>query len=265
MRVILSRKGFDSANGGKPSPILPDGTLLSLPIPAADGRAYSELRYGGDTYESIIGQLGGKCGGGTCHLDPDIRQGVFNSPADWQPAYGQCGIPQMTLNKQGVGVGDLFLFFGWFKQTERGGDGKLRYARKAQDVHIVYGYLQIGNVITAQDEIAAYHWHPHASMGADGNCLYIPRDTLSWDSTKRGCGVFQYDERLVLTKAGMSKSCWNLPGFMNGMKISGSYKDAWRTDPKHGEYYRAMSIGQEFVIEDAAAVESWAQSLINGC
>jgi len=33
MRVILSRKGFDSSFGGCPSPILPDGTLLSLPIP----------------------------------------------------------------------------------------------------------------------------------------------------------------------------------------------------------------------------------------
>ncbi len=33
MQIILSRKGFDSASGGGPSPILPDGTLLSLPIP----------------------------------------------------------------------------------------------------------------------------------------------------------------------------------------------------------------------------------------
>ena len=36
MKVILSRKGFDSSNGGCPSPILPDGTLLSLPIPTDD-------------------------------------------------------------------------------------------------------------------------------------------------------------------------------------------------------------------------------------
>jgi len=33
MKLILSRKGFDSTYGGYPSPILPDGTLLSLPIP----------------------------------------------------------------------------------------------------------------------------------------------------------------------------------------------------------------------------------------
>ena len=45
--MILSRKGFDSKNGGIASPILPDGTLLSLPIPQENGREYEELRYNG--------------------------------------------------------------------------------------------------------------------------------------------------------------------------------------------------------------------------
>src|ERR1035441_4619606 len=31
MKLILSRKGFDSSAGGKPSPIFPDGTMISLP------------------------------------------------------------------------------------------------------------------------------------------------------------------------------------------------------------------------------------------
>ncbi len=39
MKVVLSRKGFDSANGGIPSPIMPDGTMLSLPIPLKDENA----------------------------------------------------------------------------------------------------------------------------------------------------------------------------------------------------------------------------------
>ena len=33
MKVILSRKGMDNETGLMASPILPDGTLLSLPIP----------------------------------------------------------------------------------------------------------------------------------------------------------------------------------------------------------------------------------------
>ena len=34
MKLIFSRKGFDSSAGGIPSPILPDGRMISLPIPA---------------------------------------------------------------------------------------------------------------------------------------------------------------------------------------------------------------------------------------
>lgn len=41
MKVVLSRKGMDSAAGGIPSPILPDGTLLSFPIPdGASGQKF---------------------------------------------------------------------------------------------------------------------------------------------------------------------------------------------------------------------------------
>ena len=36
MKIILSRKGFDSANGGIVSPIMEDGTLVSFPIPSKD-------------------------------------------------------------------------------------------------------------------------------------------------------------------------------------------------------------------------------------
>ena len=44
MRIILSRKGFDSANGGYPSPIMPDGRMVSLPIPEQETDVkYSQL------------------------------------------------------------------------------------------------------------------------------------------------------------------------------------------------------------------------------
>jgi len=47
MKVILSRKGFDSQYGGMPSPILPDGTLLSLPIPSKTDMNYNiKTEYG---------------------------------------------------------------------------------------------------------------------------------------------------------------------------------------------------------------------------
>jgi hypothetical protein len=48
VKIILSRKGFDSAAGGYANPILPDGTLLSLPIPDDTASThFSDLRNSG--------------------------------------------------------------------------------------------------------------------------------------------------------------------------------------------------------------------------
>ncbi len=41
MKLILSRKGFDSGNAGMASPIMTDGTPLSLPIPRDKGYCHS--------------------------------------------------------------------------------------------------------------------------------------------------------------------------------------------------------------------------------
>jgi hypothetical protein len=43
MKIILSRKGFDSQYGKIKSPILEDGTMLSLPIPQEND--YSLYKY----------------------------------------------------------------------------------------------------------------------------------------------------------------------------------------------------------------------------
>ena len=47
MKIILSRKGFDSANGGIVSPIFEDGTMVSFPIPSDDEDTYDSLYYNG--------------------------------------------------------------------------------------------------------------------------------------------------------------------------------------------------------------------------
>ena len=47
MKIILSRKGFDSEYGGYPSPILPNGQMISLPIPdQKDDIKYSDVKAG---------------------------------------------------------------------------------------------------------------------------------------------------------------------------------------------------------------------------
>ena len=49
MKLILSRKGFDSSSGGQANPIMPDGTVLSLPIPDdKDKIPFSSLKWGRD-------------------------------------------------------------------------------------------------------------------------------------------------------------------------------------------------------------------------
>ncbi len=92
MKIILSRKGFDTTSGGCPSPILPDGTLLSLPIPDEEDIKYSDLQYNGFSYDRILTGLNPGAVYSGCHLDPDIREGVRIVPVDnWRPAFGQTG------------------------------------------------------------------------------------------------------------------------------------------------------------------------------
>lgn len=75
MKVILSRKGFDSANGGIVSPIFEDGTMLSFPIPSKDHNkdkiAYHELTCNEVLLNKILADLGYR-GDEYCHLDPDL-------------------------------------------------------------------------------------------------------------------------------------------------------------------------------------------------
>ena len=60
MRIVFSRKGFDSAAGGGPSPIV-GGRPLSLPIPAgaASRTSYDALGLGeGDKIDGVDGREG---------------------------------------------------------------------------------------------------------------------------------------------------------------------------------------------------------------
>lgn len=106
MKVVLSRKGFDSGYGGWASPILPDGRMLSLPIPARDGVvSYDELSAGdGVSYLDIMRQLrrghedrlvlshntwlssGPRI---TTHLDPDLVASSVERLPGWRGMFGQ--------------------------------------------------------------------------------------------------------------------------------------------------------------------------------
>ena len=145
MKVVLSRKGMDSRAGGIPSPILPDGTLLSLPIPnEKSGVPYGDLVYKGRTYQQIIQQIHPTFDFQKhpfCHLDPDIYGVLKNKHAGWKPAFGQYEIPAKHRDGQGVDVGDVFLFYGMFRKTEALPNGTLHFVKGAPIQHIIYGYI----------------------------------------------------------------------------------------------------------------------------
>lgn len=157
MKVVLSRKGMDSRAGGIPSPILPDGTLLSLPIPnEKSGVPYGDLVYKGRTYQQIIQQIHPTFDFQKhpfCHLDPDIYGVLKNTHAGWKPAFGQYEIPAKHLDGQGVDVGDVFLFYGMFRQTEKLPDGTLHFVKGAPIQHIIYGYMVVSEILKDQDEV----------------------------------------------------------------------------------------------------------------
>ena len=124
MKVILSRKGFDSSAGGVPSPILPDGSMMSLPIPDKTSPiTYQDIAPHGPLVPELTkGKVRSHYG---AHLDPDLMAGSIPRELGWKPLFGQADADQRVLEGEGVGPGDLFLYFGWFRQAERR-DGRLQ-------------------------------------------------------------------------------------------------------------------------------------------
>jgi hypothetical protein len=258
MKVVLSRKGFDSQYGRIPSPILPDGTLLSLPIPTSEsGCRFSELHHGDLQYSDLIVTLGGDEGqaNGCCHLDPDLRPGRAHG---WVPAFGQTGAAQTHLANQGVGIGDLFLFFGRFRQTEYADDGRLRYVRGAAVQHIAFGYLQVGQIVQGQD-VRDYPWHPHAENPdpLPNNTIYVASDRLALAEAP-GADVLDYRQDRVLSVPGNSPSRWQVLGWMKDTTISyhrpASIKDG---------YFQSAAKGQEFVVDVTPSVREWATAIVS--
>ncbi|MBR4634877.1 MAG: hypothetical protein IKO51_00760 [Clostridia bacterium] len=267
MKIILSRKGFDSANGGMPSPIMPDGTLLSMPIPSDDNMLYDELTYDRLSYSEILHQLAPRKKFGQCHVDPDIRKNCRQKPVpNWTPAFGQIGAAQGVLSNANVEVGDIFLFFGWFRRVELH-DGKFRFVRRNtgdfydhSDMHVIYGYLQIGDIVSDKSLISKFPWHPHSSVSRlenSSNTLYLPSETLSIVPGLDGYGTLGYRNDRVLTMRGKSRATWNDLPFLLPEHIYGQRKNGAKGA---GLYYGG--IWQELVINESEGLIDWAKSII---
>ena len=261
MKIILSRKGFDTVNGGCASPHMLDGTLLSMPIPSFDNLKYADIAVNGLTYDRLLGQLNPKSKYQACHLDPDIRSDAWlNLPDKWEPAFGQIDSAQGQLRNQGVGAGDLFLFFGWFRKVQQTVDGGFRFIPGAPNLHVVYGYLQVERVLTRQEDIKNYYWHPHADTSRlenKNNAIYVARKTLSFDKTKKGSGVLKFSENRVLTLKDSPMGTWKeIPALMPKNLVSNRKNSANGS----GVYYKG--IWQEMVLKENDESAAWAMSVL---
>ncbi len=106
MKIVLSRKGFDSSAGGVPNPILPDGTLLPLPIPDRySGVTYGEISLLGRNLGEVVERLtmGRIPAHSNAHLDPDLAASALPRLRGWQPSLGQSRSAQGVLRfRRGV-------------------------------------------------------------------------------------------------------------------------------------------------------------------
>jgi hypothetical protein len=284
MRLIFSRKGFDSQYGGVPSPIFPDGSILSLPIPSqGDARILSDMCHGDINIGDLAADLTGNrfSRNSHVHFDPDLHGPILERSPGWLPAFGQVAAAQSHLANQGVGEGDLFLFFGWFRRVEYYG-GYWRYVPRTPNFHSIFGWLQVGEVVRVNERIKDladnYPWlrsHPHvaaaASFESQNNTIYVGADSLRLGRTPLGInggGVFrEFVPRLRLTADGKTRSLWKLPAWFSpeGRLSSLSYhgKQSRWTQQGDSVLLQTVAKGQEFVLnsEHYPESESWIEDL----
>lgn len=281
MKVILSRKGFDAEAGGCASPIFEDGSFLSLPIP--DER-FSRVSFSDIGRDKRVGTLVQDL---TCrwkepvkeshrvHLDPDLRIDSRSRKRGWRPMFGQSDAAQRHLHKMNVMEGDIFLFFGWFRRVEQH-DGRFRYQPSAPDIHMLFGWLKVGEIWrqirevwrdSKDKELDIPEWaqdHPHASADWSGNTIYVAQS-----DTGHAAGTFRSaTDELILTRKGDTRSRWCLPKWFHPSrrKSTLSYHSnlgRWDQDKNHA-YLQSVGRGQEFVLDtkDYPEAVDWAEGLM---
>lgn len=278
MKIILSRKGFDSTTGGVPSPIFPDGRMLSLPIPDKQSHIAYEDICGSDsaTMSELVEQLASIPRTHRAHLDPDLSSHSIPRQRGWRPIFGQAGSSESHLQNRHVGQGDVFLFFGLFRRVEESTKG-WRYVREARPMHVLFGWLQVAERIPvssweADDQWALYHPHfarqPHPSnvIYDSEKCLHLPGCASNQIA---GAGTFQlYSPKLQLTDPeSLRPGRWLLPEWFNPEHRASTlsfHGDAsrWETG-KGGVFLSSVSRGQEFVLncDDYPEAISWLYRL----
>lgn len=260
--------------------------MVSLPIPShADKRRLRDLRFEGTNLGALVPALTNNriTAQQVVHLDPDIYVDLVDRAPGWRPAFGQSGIAQSHLANQGVGVGDVFLFYGWFRRLESTFQG-LRYAVDAEDMHVIYGWLQVGEVwpIVRNRKGLLAHYpsqidHPHVASPSHytdrRNTLYLATDRLHIPGLTHcdlagGAAIRRYSDHLKLTETGQTRSFWRMPSWC--WPSAGKPPLTYHGNPKRWVrrndhvLLKTVGRGQEFVLDAEAYPEAqaWLVSLL---
>ncbi|MCM2534817.1 hypothetical protein NDK43_23850 [Neobacillus pocheonensis] len=257
-KVILSRKGFDSKSGGWPSFIY-GNRLVSLPIPGGgSGIFYNQLQFDSNTPLSVVMQQVGIAPYNECHLDPDLQQSFHaERPKNWKAAFGQADQFEKRLKKYGVGTGDIFLFYGWFRAI-RSVNGSYQYIKGAPNLHVIYGYMEMEEVFDLTDpgkKAPSYLvQHPHVVFREkykNANRIYVGTNA----------GIFYFHDSLVLTRKGETRSRWELPSFFEKEPFMGARTIDQLPNANIGIDFRGRN-NQELLITSTKEVVEWAEQLI---
>ena len=241
MRVVLSRKGVDSTAGACAS-VIHDGRCLSLPIPVPD--AYpSRLRYRDMGLPLPVEDLSGGALGSDrlCHPDPAFHGGMA--------VLGQVDAAQSHLENQQVGPGDVFLFFGLFREGQR-------------KTHRIFGYLKVHEVRRLgrrpkPDTLIGLPWaHPHT----EGDIAHWPENNTVYIGA--GATNAPAHDALRLTHPQGALTRWQVPEWLARCGLSYHANPSRWSVP--GEL-SAVSRGQEFVapIGTDTAAKDWLDHTIS--
>jgi hypothetical protein len=173
-----------------------------------------------------------------CHHDPMFVEGEICH-------FGQCSAAQTHLQNQGVGKGDVFLFFGLFRDEMTG-----------EPHHRIFGYLEIAEITDLSDgspQSLVDLAHPHAlGMHGSNDCIY----------SGRGMTARRASDKLRLTVEGGPPSLWNRPAWLKRGGLSYHDRDdRWL----RGGRLKSVARGQEFVanIGRRKAPREWLARIID--
>lgn len=277
MNLILSRKGFDSSYGGHPSIILPNGKMISFPIPVESpeiGILHKNITYVEEnkTLEDFLDEYN-IAKGSAYHVDPEIQNIKIGKEQSFlERGYGtlgQCSSAAGHLANNGISADKIskdnpviFLFWGLFKKTKLNAYNKFQYTGKP--FHSIFGYLIAEEAVKVSNISDTYYpeLKSHLHYKNRNNKEFLKGDRNIIFKGER-FGTFSFFNELRLTVDNSDKLTeWAIPNFIKEM----TYNKKRITNGKISENKLKINVssrGQEFIVTnfDEVAMRTWLKSL----